>query len=314
MKAEILVGVSGSGKSTYVKEHLSHYLNIERDKIREVVLNQKNPEIDISKENLWKHWNFKLEGLVDDIRDNMINNAFEMQNDVVFSDTNLSKSKRDALAKSLEDMGYEVTVTVIGRELTLDQLWKRDAHRKNTVGHDVIAKQYEQFRKEFPLHETIMDFSKPIAVIFDVDGTLAHMAGIRGAFEWNKVGEDNPDFTVISSLIAQHLLGRKILIMSGRDSVCRKDTLDWLNCWIGEVAEKMQVHVTYPVLITDENLFMRPKGSMESDVKVKRDLFMEHVNGKYLVACVFDDRPKVCRGWYDLGLKVIHCGNPYIEF
>lgn len=314
MKAEILVGVSGSGKSTYVREYLSSYFQIERDQIREFVLNQKLPNIDIKKENLWAHWQFKWETDVDGIRNRLIEDSAILGVDVVFSDTNLSKTKREAFVEKLEKLGYEVTVNIIGKNLTLEQLWKRDLNRKNSVGQSVIADQYQRFRQEFPVYELKDVSDKPEAVIFDVDGTLAHMEGVRGAFDWDKVDLDAPDYTVISSLIAQYLLGRHIIIMSGRDSVCRQKTLNWLNANIEEVAEKMLVFVDYDGIIKDTNLFMRPEGSMESDVKVKRDLFMQHVDGKYNIVAVFDDRPKVCRGWYDLGLKVIHCGNPYIEF
>jgi hypothetical protein len=115
-------------------------------------------------------------------------------------------------------------------------------------------------------------------------------------------------------LIAQRLMGKKIIVMSGRDGVCRNKTKVWLNDWIQRVASQMLVHVDYPNLIDDASLFMRPEGSMESDIKVKHDLFMQHVDGKYKVVRVFDDRPKVCRGWIDLGLDVLWCGNPYIEF
>jgi hypothetical protein len=46
---------------------------------------------------------------------------------------------------------------------------------------------------------------------------------------------------------------------------------------------------------------MRPEGDTRPDEVVKRELYKEHIKGKYNVIAVFDDRAKVCRMWNELG-------------
>lgn len=316
-KAIILVGCSGSGKSTWATEYtkIKHAIIVERDRIRQTIMSTVLGEYRWINSNMWKYWNFKNEKLVDEQIDSILSTAFRRGEDIIVSDTNINIDRRNKLIEKFESNDYNVEVIPVGYELTLEELWKRNNLRQHSVGHDVVAKQYEQFRKEFPLYPNVNPriTSLPKAVIFDVDGTLAHMSN-RSPFEWSKVGDDKPDDIIFSSLIAQHLTGNHIIIMSGRDSICREETTKWLNHWFR--------YYLYSVIGADyrgdyfneSNLFMRPEGSMVSDVIVKHNLFMEYVNGKYNVLTAFDDRPKVCRGWYDLGLRVIHCGNPYVEF
>jgi hypothetical protein len=92
--------------------------------------------------------------------------------------------------------------------------------------------------------------------------------------------------------------GDKVILMSGRDSVCRKETEDW--------CDKYGVKYDW--------LFMRPEGSMEKDRYIKEKLFLEHVAPYYNVLGVFDDRLQVCLLWYDLGLPVFKVGDPVIGF
>lgn len=309
-KAVICIGPSASGKSTFAAELKKiGYIEVNRDSVREQILLEKKTDRKYTLfDNMWGFWSFKWEDEVDKIVNDTINQASSQGKSIVISDTNLKTSRRDALKSKLENMGYSVSFEVFGKDLPVDVLWKRDATRKNTVGHDVISKQYETFREEFPRYELKDVSDKPKAVIFDVDGTLAHMKGRRGPFEWDKVDLDEPDDVVLASLVAQHLMGNTIIVMSGRDGVCYDKTWKWLRENISRVSKNFG-HQEVPFY-----LFMRKPDDMRSDVIVKNELFFENVDGKFNIVAAFDDRPKVCRGWYDLGIKVIHCGNPYIEF
>lgn len=47
---------------------------------------------------------------------------------------------------------------------------------------------------------------------------------------------------------------------------------------------------------------MRPQGDMRRDSIVKRELYENHIKGKYNVVAIFDDRPQVIREcWQALG-------------
>jgi hypothetical protein len=125
----------------------------------------------------------------------------------------------------------------------------------------------------------------PKAIIVDIDGTLAKMNG-RGPFEWSRVGEDkvNDAVQLVVGLASYHC---DVIIFSGRDSVCRPETIEWL--------QKHKIPI--------DKVFMRPEGNNEKDCIIKRRLYDEHVAGKYDVQFVLDDRNQVVDMWRkDLGL------------
>ena len=134
------------------------------------------------------------------------------------------------------------------------------------------------------------------AIIVDIDGTLAKMNG-RGPFEWHRVGEDSvnePVRTVVNALADQLFY---VIVFSGRDSVCRGDTLKWL------IENKIRFDV----------LFMREQGNNEKDAIVKRRLYDTHIRGKYDVHMVIDDRNQVVDMWRkDLGLTCLPSGATQI--
>ena len=134
------------------------------------------------------------------------------------------------------------------------------------------------------------------AVIFDVDGTLA-IKGDRSPYDWSKVGIDLPNHPVI--LMNQKLYSEDldIIIVSGRDSACRDQTIEWF----------VKNHIEY------DQLLMREAGNNEKDTVIKKRIYDEHVKDKYNVLCVFDDRPCVVRLWRSMGLFCFDCGNG-IEF
>lgn len=315
-KCIITVGCSASGKSTFANNFLENtgdvWMKIERDNIRECLLMDKYPNINFTETNIWQYWKFKWEDEVTEIFDGQILDCYNHDESIIISDTNLNQDRRGVLISKMQELGYDVEVKIFGEDLTLEELWKRDLYRKNSVGHQVIAKQYQQFRKEFPRYKLKDTFSPQSAIIFDVDGTLANMNGNRSPYEWDKVNLDVPNWVVINSLVAQYFDGYKIIIMSGRDSVCRKLTEDWLKYYLGIASDNISHHATHIPIEFD--LYMRPENDQRSDVLVKHDLFMEHVDGKYQVKAVFDDRPKVVRLWQDMGFDVIQCGNQNIEF
>ena len=189
--------------------------------------------------------------------------------------------------------------------MSFEEACKRDTARPNGVGYSVIAKQMEQMNKYMevfnPPEAVKYEYKEglPACIIVDIDGTLAHMVN-RGPFEWDKVGYDEVDTVVRNSCNTYESCEQdiRVILMSGRDSVCRNETLDWLhkNC------------VSYT------SLFMREREDTRKDTIVKKELFDTHIKGKYNVEFVVDDRPSVCRQWHDMGLKVLRVGNPYIEF
>jgi len=125
---------------------------------------------------------------------------------------------------------------------------------------------------------------KPSAYIFDVDGTLALIKN-RGPFDWKKVGQDVLNVPVYRILDMVRQAGHKIIIFSGRDGICMKETKDWLA-----------LHN-----ITWDHFIMRPVGNSEKDSSIKLRMFNE-IKDDYNILGVFDDRDQVVHMWRSLGL------------
>lgn len=121
---------------------------------------------------------------------------------------------------------------------------------------------------------------------------------LRTPFEWNKVGADRVHEVVADMVEGYYLADYTVIILSGRDGICREVTEDWL--------EKYG--------ISHDRLIMRSEGDNRKDTVVKEEMFWIHIADNYNVKAVIDDRPSVCRMWQELGLKVINVGNPWIEF
>jgi hypothetical protein len=136
----------------------------------------------------------------------------------------------------------------------------------------------------------------PLAIICDLDGTLALMKG-RGPFEWDKVGQDGLNASVADILRQYNHGPTKILIVSGRDGCCEAASREWVS----------QCGIDF------DGFWMRPAGNTEPDSIIKRRIYDEHIRGKFDVLAVFDDRPCVVRLWRSLGLFVFDCGNG-VEF
>lgn len=145
-------------------------------------------------------------------------------------------------------------------------------------------------------------------VIFDLDGTLALIDDRRslatrpdGKINWKvffdpkNIQLDQPNAPVIAMAKMLKAQGHSIVIFSGRDSISRAQTIDWLN----------QFDVPFDVLK------MRPQGSFTPDDKLKQNWLDQLFPDKNDVLCIFDDRDKVVKMWRDNGLTCfqVNYGN-----
>jgi predicted kinase len=283
MKQVILTkGLPASGKSTWAKKLIDKnpgmYKRVNKDDIRDMLDNNK--------------WSKSNEKFVLTIRDSIILSALEDGKHVIVDDTNLHP-KHELNIKKLVKGKANVVVedfTIVSPKTCI----KRDLKRHNSVGSDVIMNMYDQFIKPEPV-VYVGDKSLPPAVIIDIDGTLADM-GDRKPFDWEQVGEDKLNFPVWDLLESTD---NEIILLSGRDSICRAETIKWLN----------EHSVVY------DKLYMRAENDNRKDTIIKKELFDIHVRDNYNVVAVVDDRPSVCRMWRDeVGLFVFQVGNPHKEF
>lgn len=233
---------------------------------------------------------------------------------VACDDTNLPQATCKDLAQLARNNGADwvvIDLTNVG----LTTCIARDAARAKPVGEDIIRSMHAKFlasHKGKPLPPVELPeiapaaFTAPYAhtaglpacIIVDVDGTVA-LADGRGPYEEDRVHEDLPNLPVISVVLA---VGRglinnadRVVFMSGRSDGCREATEVWLKS-----------HVCVPVssntLWRTASLHMRAAGDSRKDTIVKRELFEQHIRGKFNVLAVFDDRNSVVKMWRGLGL------------
>lgn len=312
-------GISGSGKShlalEMVKKSRGKLVRINRDDLREKYFGR--PVL-----------NDREERAITKIQRTEIITMLELGKDVINDDTNLPVKVLRGwfdLAKSVP-ANFEVIPVEVPLEVALAQNRSRAKAGGRFVPESVIIDKYERFMpkgkfQKLPdfasmessvskdstsvtslpnvtLYRYVADTTKPKAWIFDMDGTLALFEGLRGPFEWSKVGGDLPHVHVLNLLLMLQDLDFKIIITSARDSVCRAETIEWL--------ERHGVRF--------ENLFMRPMADRRKDYIVKNELFNDKIRDNYNICGVVDDRLQVCRLWYDLGLPVFRVGDPEAVF
>lgn len=290
LKAIILTGISGSGKSTWAKQQVG-YKVVCRDDIRSEILKERG--VDLQSENMWAHWRFKKsdEQEVTNRYWNIVENHASCGNNIILADTNLNSNRRESMKKRLEELNYVVEHKVI--PIDYETAVKRDLNRLHSVGAAIIWKQYKELYGE----TYVPPKEAPKAVIFDIDGTLAKMTN-RGPFDWAKVCNDEVIDTVAELLHNYYDFGYKVILLSGRDSVCRDQTELWLD-WSG---------------LPHHELHMRAEGDQRRDAIVKKELFDAQIRDRYNVVAVFDDRPQMVRLWNLMGLKTFACADPYLEF
>ena len=275
VKVIITRGLPGSGKSTWAKklidENPNSYKRINKDELRLMLDNNMHSN--------------DTEKFILKVRDALILLAIENGKHVIIDDTNLA-TKHEARIRDLIKGKAELVIqdfTNVPLEVCIEQ----DLRRHASVGESVIRKMYNQFILQVETYTE--DTSLPKAIIVDIDGTLAKMNG-RSPFDWSRVKEDSCN-TVVKGLSNSYT--GTVIIFSGRDGICKQDTIEWLN----------DNGIRYDIL------YMRAEGNTEKDSIIKRRLFEEHVRGKYYIDYVLDDRNQVVKMWREMGLTCLQVAD-----
>lgn len=289
MKLLMLKGLQASGKSYHAKKLASKgWTRVNKDDLRAMLHNSQH-----SRPN---------EKQVVAVRDLIIQDALSRNKNVVVDDTNFNPVHEKRLRQIAREYKAEFSVDDSFLETPLSVCIERDLKRQDSVGERIIRETYYKYVAPPHAAQEFQDDSLPRAYIVDIDGTLAHMVD-RKPYEWGKVGGDIGDTALMFIIDALNQIKANkyvdIILLSGREDLCRKETEEWLDHWCIEY----------------NNLYMRKANDKRDDTIVKRELYEKYIKGKYNVLSVIDDRPKVCRMWRDdLGLKVMQVGDPHYEF
>lgn len=148
--------------------------------------------------------------------------------------------------------------------------------------HPTKKKWDERLQNVAPL-----DPNLPKAIIVDVDGTLSLMNG-RIPYYPEFAHTDMPNHAVVS-LVKNYHEFTKIIIVTGRDGTPKARQV--LEEWLEEFG------ISYDMIL------MRDPKDNRKDAIVKKEIFKEHIEGKYAVEFVLDDRDAVVEMWrHELGL------------
>lgn len=294
-KLTITCGVSASGKSTWARENQdSNTFIIERDEVRFDLFTNG-----VADWRLYKHTKEK-EKRVTELCLEVWNSLVLMNYNVIVSDTNLKQSAHNYWKDLADKAGYDFEIKYLS--IDLDEAIKRDSKRGLlSVGRNVILQQWQNWLKIYPGHKFYVPNENLLpAIICDLDGTLADMAGLRGPFDWEKVGLDKCRVWVKEILYSylDKYPNVQLIICSGRDGVCEPETRKWLldnDIW-------------------QDALFMRRQGDLRKDSIIKEEIFWESIAPNYNVLFCIDDRPQIVRTWKDLGLNVLDVSKSYLEF
>lgn len=149
---------------------------------------------------------------------------------------------------------------------------------------------------------------KTLTVIFDLDGTLALIDKRRelankgnGKIDWKvffspeNIQLDEPNPPVIKIFQTMKAGGFNVGIFSGRDSISKAETEDWLHR-----------NGIWPDFFK-----MRPQGTFTPDDVLKKKWLDEMIQDGHEIMCVFDDRDKVVKMWRENGIPCfqVNYGN-----
>lgn len=303
---ELLItrGLPASGKSSFAKawvaEDPSRRVRVNRDDTRAMVQSGVP-------------WSRDLEDVTTTVCHAAIRALLRSGRDVVVDDTNLNGGNAKRLSRIAAQCGADFTVKDF--PISVEDAIARDAVREHGVGEKVIRGMHDRYlahlKGGFPAPPTLIEQAEPVkaelytpvpgtslAVIVDIDGTLAHNYGHRSFYDYSSAILQDAVHQPIVDLCWQFITqGYDLIIMSGRDDSCRDDTIEWLSSVAG--------------LSQDDyvGLFMRATGDKRDDGIVKLELFDQNIRDHYDVRYVLDDRNRVVKAWRSIGLTVLQVAD-----
>jgi predicted kinase len=296
VKVFVFMGIPASGKSTEARKLVHQgrgtWKRVNKDEIRAMIDNGV--------------YSLENETIVKRVRDLIIQQSVKRGINVIVDDTNIRDKGRnfDEICSIVEPLGLDVQVIEKPFYVDVNEAIKRDAAREKPWGekivrtywHDSGGKSFQWYK---PKVETYLASAKgnrkqvkyvpglPDAVMCDLDGTLA-LIGERNVYDADECDiKDaiNEPVADVVKLYAQS--GRHIIFCSGRIEKYREPTIRFIGKHL-------------PGL--EYELFMRKDGDKRKDAIVKNELYRNHIEGKFNVLFVLDDRDQVVEEWRRIGI------------
>lgn len=276
----ITTGLPASGKTTWAEQY-------QKDHPNTVIVCKDDIRAEFEKTG-WT-WSPENEKAVIKERDKRIAFGLVQSPDacVISADTNFGKH-----VERLENLAKNVGASVEMKDFTsvpVEVCVTRDAKRVKPVGEQVIRDMYEKYVESAQLTPYTRNPMKPIAIICDLDGTLALSNGLRGPFDHAKCADDRLNEPVAEIVHLFHKDTYTILYVSGREEKFRSQTEEFLK------------RNGLPV----GPLMLRKTGDFRKDFVVKTEIFNTFIRKEFNVLFVLDDRDTVVKRWRELGLTCL---------
>lgn len=307
LKIIMCVGIPGSGKSTWAKSEISkdpdNWVRINNDDLRAMM----NESV----------YSAGYEKLVTEIRNSLIKEAIKKDKNIIIDNVNLNKKHFDDVVKIAKSFNKEIEVSEKPFYIELDEAIARDSQRegKAKVGESVIKKWWKDSGKDLfksykpkvavvtqqqssYIKNIVFNPELPNAIMSDIDGTLALLNG-RDPYDASTCENDLPNIPVIETLKSFYQRGYHIIFCSGREDKYKEQTQRFIEKFVrvsyADGLEKFDKPIAY-------RLFMRKTLDFRKDSVIKEEIFRNHIENKYNVLLVLDDRDQVVQGWRELGL------------
>ncbi len=286
----LLIGIPGSGKTTWRNDFLRKnqgWIAVSRDDYRHMLFNSDKLE-------------YREENFITDLVKNTVTKGVKNKFNVILDATNVNIKYLKSDVAYYEQFG-NIDFKIF--DISVDKAKERDKNREWVVGEEIIDRMYKDYcnlfnsnfdfspRKKKPYIAQGITWKRngnlPNAVIFDMDGTLAHMQGKRGTFDWNRVSVDSVDEKVAETLKTYKKAAYKVIVVTGRDGLCEDATKQWLH--------DNKIEFDY--------LFIKGVNDSRKDTITKTEIYEQHIKGKFNILCAYDDRDQSVKMWRDLGIK-----------
>ncbi len=297
MTQELLLtrGLPASGKSTFAQEWLNtdptNRVRVNRDDIRYELYNEYYPTAD-------KNGTVKeKEDRVTQIEHNRIQQALTQGKSVIVDNTNLNPR----VFKTYTDLAATTNATLTHKDfpISIEETIRRNNARERVVPEEVIRRmatdymgpqgQFHLFPGTVPIRPFIKPTEKRHAIIYDMDGTLTDVRGIRHLVRGKYRNFDAfhrgsyfcpPNEQVRDMALDSNHNGYANIIVTARTETYREVSQAWLD----------------EQGIPFENMYMRADGDFRKDYDVKREILAQILED-YDVLHAADDNPAISQVW-----------------